>query len=218
VADRGRKLDDGSRFKQGGSSFSMRGMSSLPGGFRGVADIRYLSSLEFKQTFTQTYEEAANSQVRSIGFATKNFSSYSLNASLLRDENFQNTEKDNSVVIRKLPSFEFNSTERRLLGGPAPVYFSFDSAFDLVSRSQPAFQTRRYVQRGDFYPRFTAPLRVGAFNITPTLGGRITGYGQSRSEGEIVGANLYRAAGEFSVEIAPPALQRIYNGPRWLGD
>ena len=218
VADRGQKLDDGSRLKQGGASFNMRGMTTLPAGFRGVADIRYLSSLEFKQTFTQTYEEAANSQVRSIGFATKNFSTYSINASLLRDENFQSTATDDTVVIRKLPSAEFNSTERRLLGGPAPVYFAFDSAFDLVSRSQPAFQTRRYVQRGDFFPRFTVPLRLKGFNITPTLGGRITGYGQSRQEGEIVGANLYRAAGEFSVDIAPPAIQRIYNGPKWFGD
>lgn len=218
VADRGRKLDDGSRFKQGGSSFQMRGMSSLPWGFRGVADIRYLSSLEFKQTFTQTYEEAATSQVRSIGFATKNFSTYSLNASLLRDENFQSTKPDDTVVIRKLPSVEFNSTERRLLGGPAPVYFSFDSAFDLASRSQPAFQTRRYVQRGDLFPRVTVPLRLKGFNVTPTLGGRITGYGQSRSEGEIVGANLYRASGEIDIDIAPPAIERIYNGPSWLGD
>ena len=218
VADRGQKLDDGSRYKQGGASFQMRGAAWLPGGFRGVADIRYLSSLEFKQTFTQTYEEAANSQVRSIGFATKNFSSYSLNVSLLRDENFQSTMRDDTVVIRKLPSVEFNSSERRLLAGPAPVYFSFDSAFDLASRSQPAFQTRRYVQRGDLYPRFTVPVRLKGFNITPMLGGRITGYGQSRTEGAIVGANLYRASGEFAVDIAPPALQRIYNGPKWLGD
>ena len=221
VKDRGRKLDDGRRIKQGGSSFEMRGATSLPGGFRGVADLRYLSSLEFKQAFTQTYEEAASSQVRSIGFVTKNFSTYSINASLLRDENFQSTVRDDTVVIRKLPSVELNSSERRLAGGPAPVYFAFDSAFDLVSRSQPAFQTRRYVQRGDFFPRVTAPLRFKGFNVTPTLGGRITGYGQSREqgpEGQIVGANLYRASAEVSVDIAPPAVQRIYNGPKWLGD
>ncbi|MCB9385202.1 MAG: LPS-assembly protein LptD [Bryobacterales bacterium] len=226
VADRGRKLDDGSRYKQGGSQFAMRGATMLPGGFRGVADIRYLSSLEFKQTFTQTYQEAASSQVRSIGFATKNFSTYSINAALLRDENFQSTERNNTIVIRKLPSVEFNSRERLLLKGPAPVYFALDSAFDLAGRTQRAFQTRRYVQRGDLYPRFTVPLRLGLVNVTPTFGGRITGYGQSRVArtgpgevaGDIVGENLYRASGEFSVDIAPPALQRIYNGPKWLGD
>src|SRR5690606_28418265 len=37
VKDKGALLDDGSRFKQGGSSFEMRGAAQLPGGFRGVA-------------------------------------------------------------------------------------------------------------------------------------------------------------------------------------
>ncbi len=218
VKDRGQKLDDGRRLKQGGSSFTMRGAAVLPGGFRGVADVRYLSSLEFRQAFTQTYEEAVFSQVRSIGFVSKNFATYSINASLQRDENFQSVDRGDTVVIRKLPNVEFNSSERRLAGGPAPVYFSFDSAFDLVSRTQPAFQTRRYVQRGDFFPRFTVPLRLKGFNVTPTLGGRITGYGQQRDQGRIVGSNLYRASGEISLDIVPPAVQRIYNGPKWLGE
>ncbi|MBI1355043.1 MAG: LPS assembly protein LptD [Acidobacteria bacterium] len=218
VKDRGLLLDNGDRRKQGGKSFSMRGVAKLPGGFRGVADIKYLSSLEFRQAFTQTYQEAVFSQVRSIGFVTKNFSSFSVNASLLRDENFQSTERDDTVVIRKLPNLEFNATDHQLLGGKAPVYFSLDSAFDLVSRSQPAFQTRRYVQRGDFFPRVTSNFDWKGWNVTPTFGGRITGYGQQRVGDQIVGTNLYRAAAEVSVDIAPPALQRIFNGPSWLGD
>ena len=218
VKDRGLKLDSGERRKQGGGSFAMRGVAKLPGGFRGVADIKFLSSLEFRQAFTQTYEEAVFSQVRSIGFVTKNFSSHSINVSLLRDENFQSTERDDTVVIRKLPNLELNTTEHRILGGPAPVYFALDSSFDLAGRSQPAFQTRRYVQRGDFFPRVTSNLDWKGWNVTPTLGGRITGYGQQRVGDQIVGTNLYRAAGEIAVDIAPPAMQRIYNGPKWLGD
>lgn len=219
VKDRGLKLDSGDRVKQGGQSFTMKGVTKLPGGFRGVGDIRYLSSLEFRQAFTQTFEEAVFSQIRSIGFVTKNFSSYSINASLLRDENFQSAERGDTVVIRKLPNIEFNSTDHQILKGPAPVYFTLDSAFDLVSRSQPAFQTRRYVQRGDFFPRVTSNVDWKGWNVTPTLGGRVTGYGQQRQNNDIVGANLYRAAAEVSVDVAPPALQRIFNSPpKWLGD
>ncbi len=218
VKDRGLKLDNGDRLKQGGNSFSMRGTAKLPGGFRGVADIQYLSSLEFRQAFTQTFEEAVFSQVRSIGFITKSFSTYSINASLMRDENFQSVKRGDTVVIRKLPSVEFNSRDRRILGGAAPVYFSFDSAFDLASRTQPAFQTRRYVQRGDFFPRVSTDLRWKGFNVTPTLGARATTYGQQRRSGSIIGTDLLRATGEFSVDIAPPSIARVFNGPKWLGD
>ena len=144
VEDRGQKLDNGERLKQGGNSFTMSGVAALPGGFRAVADLRYLSSLEFRQAFTQTFEEAANSQVRSIGFITKNFSTYSINAALARDENFQTFQRGDTIVIRKLPSVEFNSRERRIVGGPAPIYLSFDSAFDLASRT-PLRPARRSV-------------------------------------------------------------------------
>ena len=65
VKDRGPKLQNGDRGdSQGGNSFAMRGIAKFPGGFRAVADIKYLSSLEFRQAFTQSYEEAVFSQVR----------------------------------------------------------------------------------------------------------------------------------------------------------
>jgi len=219
VEDRGPKQPNGERGdKQGGNSFTMSGVAALPGGFRAVADLRYLSSLEFRQAFTQTFEEAANSQVRSIGFITKNFSTYSINASLARDENFQTFQRGDTIVIRKLPSVEFNSHERRIVGGPAPIYLSFDSAFDLASRTQPEFQTRRFVQRGDLYPRLSSNFYWKGFHVTPTFGARLTGYGQRREEDGLSGRNLYRQSAEFGVDISPPALARIYNGPKWLGD
>lgn len=218
VEDRGQKLDNGERLKQGGNSFTMSGVAALPGGFRAVADLRYLSSLEFRQAFTQTFEEAANSQVRSIGFITKNFSTYSINAALARDENFQTFQRGDTIVIRKLPSVEFNSRERRVVGGPAPIYLSFDSAFDLASRTQPEFQTRRFVQRGDLYPRLSSNFYWKGFHVTPMFGARLTGYGQRREEDGLSGRNLYRQSAEFGVDISPPALARIYNGSKWLGD
>ncbi len=218
VNDRGRKLDNGERLKQGGVNFTMRGVAKIRGGFRGVADVEYLSSLEFRQAFTQTFEEASTSQVRSIGFLTKNFGPYSINTSLSRDENFQSVTRGDTVVIRKLPNIEFNGRMNRLLGGPLPVYFTFDSSFDLLSRNQPAFETRNFVQRGDFYPRVSTAFHWKGFHVTPTLGGRVTGYGQQREDNRIVGENLYRTTGEFSLDIAPPALERVYNGPKWLGE
>ena len=60
------------------------------------------------------------------------------------------------------------------------MYFAFDSSFDLASRTQPTFQTRRYVQRGDLYPRLSSNFYWKGFHVTPTFGARFTGYGQQR--------------------------------------
>jgi LPS-assembly protein len=220
VKDRGQLLDDGTRGeKQGGASASVRGAAQLPGGFRGVTQINYLSSLEFRQVFTQTFEEAVSSQIRSIGFISKNQSTFSMNVSLLRDENFQSVDDpENTVVLRNLPSMEFNSHERQIVNGPLPVWFSLDSSFGLVSRTQPQFQTRRFVQRGDFYPRISTKLAWKDFHLTPTFGARHTSYGQRREQSDLIGTNLYRNTKEFSLELAPPSLQRIYDGPKWLGE
>lgn len=218
VRDRGRKLDDGSRLKQGGNSFDMRGRTEFGRGFRGVADLRYLSSLEFRQAFTQTFEEAVFSQVRSIGFVTNNFSTFSFNASLLRNENFQSVARGDTIVLRRLPGFELNSRDRRLARGKIPLWVSFDSSFDLVSRTQRSFQSRRFVQRGEFFPRVSTKLFWKGFHITPTLGARAAAYGQSRGEEGLAGKNLYRRTGEIAVDIAAPSLSRIYRAPKWMGD
>jgi len=217
VEDRGKELDDGSRLEQGGASFSFEGVADLGHGFRGVADINVLSSLEFRQAFTQTFQEAVFSQLRSIGFASKNFSTFSLNAAFQRDENFQSIQPDDTVVVRKLPSVEFNSRDRQIAGGPVPLWVSFDSAMELVSRSQPLFETRNFVQRGDFYPRVSSKFRFKGFHFRPTFGARQTYYGQSREGERIVGRDLTRSTREFSLDLAPPSLARIYEGPERLG-
>lgn len=218
VRDRGRELDDGGRLKQGGNSFDMRGQVTFGDGWRGVADLHYLSSLEFRQAFTQTYEEAVFSQIRSIGFVSKNFSTYSFNVSLLRNEHFQSVARDDNIVIRKLPAIEFNSRPKSFGPKSVPLWISFDSSLDLISRTQRSFQTRRFVQRGMFFPRVSSRLAFKGFTLTPTLGARAMAYGQRRTPDGLAGENLYRRTGEFSVDFALPALERIYRSPKWLGD
>ncbi len=218
VRDRGRELQDGSRLKQGGNSFDMKGQVEFGDGWRGVADLHYLSSLEFRQAFTQTYEEAVFSQIRSIGFLSNNFNGYSFNASLLRSEQFQSVERANNIVIRKLPAIEFNGRQRRFGPKSVPLWFSFDSSLDLISRTQPTFQTRRFVQRGMFFPRVSSRLSLKGFTITPTLGARAMAYGQRRTPAGLAGKNLYRRTGEVSVVVNAPSLERVFRAPTFLGD
>ena len=58
--------------------------------------------------------------------------------------------RGDTVVLRKLPGFEFNSHDRQLVAGKLPLWLSFDSSFEFVSRTQRTFQSRRFVQRGEF--------------------------------------------------------------------
>ncbi len=218
VRDRGRMADDGTRQKQGGNSFSMKGQTTFGNGWRGVADLRYLSSLEFRQAFTQTYEEAVFSQIRSIGFVSRNFSTFSFNTSLLRNEHFQSVTHGENVVIRKLPGIEFNGRAKQIGSMRFPLWLSFDSSLDLISRTQREFQTRRFVQRAIFFPRVSSRFHLKGFTVTPTLGARAMAYGQRRTAEGLGGRNLYRRTGEVAIDVAPPVIEGIFRGPKWLGD
>ena len=89
---------------------------------------------------------------------------------------------DNSVVIRRAPSFTLSGRERQV--GRSPFYFAFDSAVAGVGRSEPGFESPALVQRMDLFPRVT--LRTKAFHgfrMTPQVGLRATRYSSSRGGG-----------------------------------
>ncbi|MBI3694370.1 MAG: LPS-assembly protein LptD [Acidobacteria bacterium] len=202
------------KHKQGGRLVSVNGRTELPWGFHGVVNINYLSSLEFRSAFTETLNEAIFSEAHSVGFATKTFSTFFINAALVRNENFQTTEAGNTIVIRKFPSLEFNSREHEIVRGPVPLWFTLDSAADLLGRTQREFQTRQLSERIDFFPRISSRLDWKGFHLVPTFGLHETHYGeQRRPDGTISGEGLLRSAREISLELAPPPLERIFQGP-----
>jgi LPS-assembly protein len=216
--DRGLVQGD-TRRKQGGRMLTLNGRTELPHGFRGAANINYLSSLEFRLAFTETLNEAIFSEVHSVAYATKSLSSFFFNAAIVRNENFQTTRPDDTIVIRKVPSFEFNSREHELAGGKLPVYFTLDSAFDLLGRRQPDFRTRQLAERLDLFPRLSTHFAWKGFHVLPTVGAHETYYGeQRRPDGTVSGQNFRRAAREISLELTPPALARLFEGPRLLAD
>ncbi len=218
MKDRGIGVGENLR-KQGGRMFTLNGRAELPKGFLAVANINYLSSLEFRLAFTETLNEAISSEAHSVGYVTKSWDSFFFNAALVRHENFQTTEKDDTIVIRKLPSVELNSREHELVGGELPVWLRLDSAFDLLGRRQKGFRTRQVAERMDFFPRLSTKLEWKGFYLTPTAGIHETYYGeQMRPDGTLSGEGLRRSAREFSLEFAPPPLERVFEGPQLLTD
>jgi LPS-assembly protein len=211
VVDRGvgpQKVDQGGRFVRA------TGVASLPHGFAGVLDLNYLSSLTFREAFTQTYAEAVNSEVHTTGFLTKSIDSFSVNALVSRSENFQSVRPGDRVKIRHLPQVEFNSVDRPLWR-TAPLWVSWQSFLGGVSRSDPfredvPFLRTATLERMAFAPRITVPLQWNGFHLTPVVGVRAIHYGKRQRDGEMRDESLDQGTGELSVELAPPSLARVF--------
>lgn len=229
VIDRGLELPGGQRFNQGGERLVITGSSELPHGFRAVANVNYLSSMLFRAAFTESYNEAVNTEVHSSAFITNNFRGYSLNAEMTRAQDFQSFDQRISgepVDIRRMPSVEFNSVEQRLLPR-LPLYFAFDSAADGLTRDEPRVQpgllsqpavNSGFVSRFDFYPRVSLPVHWHSIHLLADYGIRATHYSSRLENGRVVNDGLQRTTQELSVGLRPPSLERIYDSPwKFLG-
>lgn len=204
--------------KQGGEDVTLDGAANFPHGFRGVASIEYLSSFVFRLAFTEGFSQTVNSEVKSNIFASKNFDGYSFNSLFSRYQNFQSTTPGDVVTILHLPTFDFASVDRRI--GNSPVYWSFDTAAESLSRSQPGFVTPSSVERVDLYPRTSLPLLFHGWTLRPDAGVRDTYYSArlspSSTFGAPIGNDVNRRALLTSVEVRPPTLARIF-GRQFLG-
>jgi LPS-assembly protein len=217
VQDRGELQENGTRVKQGGYMFSIDGISSLPRGFHGRASINHLSSMLFRQAFTESFNEAIFSESHSVGFVTKHWPSFDFNAAALRLENFQSLTPDDVIVIRKVPEFDLG-LRPRTIWRHIPVWVSLYSNAGLVRRAQPLFQTRQWSERVDLYPRVTTALRWKDFHLLPSFAIRESHYGESQSAGRVAGENVNRHARELTLDLIAPSLSRVYDGKGWLGD
>jgi LPS-assembly protein len=216
--DRGIKQDDGTRLKQGGYLFTVRGRSELPRGFSARAEINYLSSFAFRQNFTESFTEAVYSEVRSLGVITRQWSTYSLDLVAERNENYQSTAPGDRIVIRRLPVLEFRSRDRKLRKD-LPFWVSLESSAGFVRRNEPLFQTRQFVDRLDVSPSILTAVRWKGFHVLPSFSIRETHYGSSLNNGVISGDGVVRSARELSVDLVTPSFARVFNRPpKWLGD
>jgi LPS-assembly protein len=224
VKDKGYLHEDGTREDQGGYLMSITGKAELPKGFRARGTVNYLSNFLFRQSFTESFNEAVSSESNSVISVTKDWSTFHLNAVFTRQENFQSTAEGDTILIRKLPQLEFNSRDREINRKVLPVWVSWGSAAGLVRRTQPLFQTRQFVERLDIEPRVMTALRWKDVHLVPSFSVRETYYGSSFrtsldrvSGGEVSGDNLNRFSKEFRADLILPTLERTFNVPSWIG-
>ena len=218
VNDRGQDLGNGERRKEGGFNLYVTARSDIGRGFFARGDINYLSSLRFRQAFTESFNEAIFSEVHSVGFIAKQWSSFTFDTVFARLENFQSVAPHDSIVIRKLPELSFSSRDRQVWKYILPLWVSFQSTGGLLRRGEPGFETRNFVDRADFAPRVTTALRWKDFNLIPSFSVRETHYGERQELGRTVGNDINRTSREVTVDLITPAFERVFNRKSWLGD
>lgn len=226
VADRGRIVEGptldrdgvtviptGGRLKEGGYQFQFKGQSDLGRGWTALGIVNYLSSITFRQAFTFTFSEAINSEVNSLGYATRHWGYQGVNVVLQRVENYQTNNDRDRIVIRRLPQVEYVVRDRPLWLNRLPLFVSLDAQAGAVRRNQPQFQTRQYVERLDAMPRISTAIQWKNFHVVPSFSTRQTYYG-SRLEGtRVTGAGLLRSSREFAIDVRLPSLARIFDSP-----
>jgi len=202
---------------QGGHEVNLNAEDTF-GHFRGVASIDYLSSFVFRLAFNDVFSQAVNSEVKSEAFLSSATNGYFYNASTQRYQNFESTTPGDVVTILHAPSFEASSVEHAI--GRSPFYWSYDAAAEGLSRSEPSFRTAPLVGRFDLRPTLSLPLVLRGWSVRPELALRETFYTQQLvpSSGGVGVAEsnvINRKAVEGSIEIRPPALERVYDREFW---
>jgi LPS-assembly protein len=152
VQDRGLQQPDGlPPIKQGGYTFSLAGKADLGDGWTARGFINYLSSFTFRDAFSDSFNEAVFTEVTSVAFLNKNWSTYTLDTVISRTQDFTTLEiaetnpttgkqstDTNAVVIKKLPEVDLSSRDHPV-ADDLPIWYSFNSSAGLLSRSQPDF-------------------------------------------------------------------------------
>jgi len=204
------------KLNEGGENVHLNGESRFADNYRGVLNIDYLSAILFRSVFDPVFYQAVQSEVRSQAFLSKTTHGFSYNSFADRYQSFQGIKSGQVITIHHIPSFEFSSVDRPL--GRSPFYWSFETAAEGLSRSEPSFRTAHMVERLDANPNISLPLLFQGWSLRPELGIHYTLYSQqlvpsNGGLGTAISDPISRRALEASVELRPPALARIFQQP-----
>jgi LPS-assembly protein len=212
--------------KAPGASVTGVAKTEFGDGWIARGNIDYISSYLYRQVFSGSFSEAIYSSTNSTGFLAKNFSYYSFDTVVSRNQDFLSTTSGDVITIRKLPEFELAGRDQQFTSGAVPLWFSFDSSFGLYHRSQstapdngPYYETSQFTPRGDLAPSVSSAFQWQGLSIVPTFTMHETLYGQSLvNSSTVVTSVLNRTAPEINIDLVLPSIERIYNKKTFLGD
>ena len=226
VIDRGISQGSGvPPLREGGQEARLTAADEFPG-FRAVSNVDYLSSFLFRLAFNEVFTQAVNSEVKSQVFLAKEENGFSFGTMIERYQNFFQTTVNgalsnpplfNDVQIWHTPSADASSVDRPL--GRSPFFWSFDASLAGLQRSEPGFHTGELLGRFDFNPEISLPLQFDGWSVRPALTLHETYYTERFVSGLAVDDPTNRQALDVSVEVRPPAAEKIFDkeflGRKW---
>ena len=208
---------------QGGVDLLFDGRHDFDAETRSVADVEYLSSYTYRQEFEDNYALAINSEVKSQAFLNHSHDGFVEGMSFNRYESFESsagtTTGEQEIKILHVPTLQFDGVDQYLEG--TPLMWGVNATGAGLSRSEPGFETSRYVPRLDLYPHLALPVHFDGWTLRPVVAVRDTFYEKSQNPGPLGvvpserNASLNRKDFEASLDFRPPALERDFSPP-WL--
>jgi LPS-assembly protein len=205
-------------------SFEVRGAANqrLGTNIRARGRVDYFSSVESMQQLNTNIYDASRSQRSFGGNIVGAWRTYSLNATIDRNENFYNTT--DSVVNGGTPRLAVSRNERPLFGG---TYFSASSEFIHMIRQSntPALTIDSGLSRLDFTPQIRFPFkRFQWFTVNSSVGWRETFYSRSyhpvgsltypgTNQRLIIDDPVNRQYFTMSAQAVGPIFNRIWDTP-----
>ena len=133
------------------------------------------------------------------------------------DGALSNPPSFDSIRILHVPSFDASSVEHAL--GRSPFFWSFDASLAGLARGEPGLGTGTLFGRFDFSPEISLPLQFRGWSLRPALTLHETYYTERVVNQSAVNDPTNRQALEASVELRPPALEKIFEkeffGRKW---
>ena len=180
---------------QGGTAFVADAVQYFPRGWLAVGNVSLVSSLQFRQVFSDDISQVIDPRRESTFYVNNNAGNVSFNflaanetTRLLRPARATETTDvagtDFDIKIRRAPEVNLTFYPRRMFDG-LPIYLSFESTLGALKREETVdsnivLVTPAAVQRLDFQPKVTIPLATfGGVAITPSLSVRETFYTSS---------------------------------------
>ena len=184
---------------QGGTAFVGEGIQYLPHGWLAVYNVSLVSSLRFRQAFSDDISQVIDPRRESTLYVNNNTGNFSFNVltanettRLFRPNQLPQeppadttaslgTEFD--VRIRQAPQIDLTMYPQRLFN--RPIYFALDTSVAALKREESINDnivsiTPSAVQRFDLNPKLTLPLATFAgIAVTPSLAWRSTYYSSS---------------------------------------
>ena len=206
---------------QGGEDVAFSGRKDFSLHTRAAADAEYLSSYIYREAFTDNFNQAVSSDIKSYLYGTTARNGYVAALEMERYQGLKIVSTGEQIRIFHAPVLDLDSLERRI--GTTPFLWSSTLQYAGLKRTQgtPSAQTgfaSDLVSRYDVHPQLAMPFGFAGFRFRPSVGLHDTYYSHSRAATALPGPvpterapGLNRFVTEAGMEMRFPVLERTFD-------